>query len=413
VGRLGYYLYAGNLTSNGLRPHTGVDENNVYAKLQWELPERGTLLYTIAYNKSSRDDGQVTSRGFSLGLKAHSTLSTLSLKYPLSDRADLDISLRTTFRAVDATANTISSGELLQLGTGHEATGGGSASFAWRHRFHSIVVGTDFDHKDFDFDRSGSLFGSVTEQHFKTDKWGVYVNDTLTVGTLAITPGLRYDSMRQVGYFISPSLGVAWSLDDKTVLRAYAARGYSLPIIIPGATQERVFAVQAGIETSKIPYLWLKAGLFRNQISDIANRQGGIEKHLKQGVEVEARTVPLFNTSLTAGYTFIDATNRESGQTLENIPSQIVKLGLSYDDRRSLRGALLGRYAWWNASPDRNASYRPIIWDLNVSKKVLEAHDMALELFFSAHNIFNGAQYSDGFFKNARRWLEGGARFSF
>jgi hypothetical protein len=37
-----------------------------------------------------------------------------------------------------------------------------------------------------------------------------------------------------------------------------------------------------------------------------------------------------------------------------------------------------------------------------------------MELFFNAHNLFNGAQDTlDDGFKNARRWVEGGIRFNF
>jgi hypothetical protein len=35
-----------------------------------------------------------------------------------------------------------------------------------------------------------------------------------------------------------------------------------------------------------------------------------------------------------------------------------------------------------------------------------------MELFFNAHNLFNGAQYSWDAFKNSRRWVEGGIRFN-
>ncbi len=98
-----------------------------------------------------------------------------------------------------------------------------------------------------------------------------------------------------------------------------------------------------------------------------------LKKQLKQGVEVEGKTVPLFNASLSAGYTFIDAKDRDSGATLKNVPSQIVKLGLHYDDpQHSFRGALLGRYFWMNADSFLNAKDNTFIWDLNLAKKVLQ-----------------------------------------
>jgi hypothetical protein len=56
-----------------------------------------------------------------------------------------------------------------------------------------------------------------------------------------------------------------------------------------------------------------------------------------------------------------------------------------------------------NADSFLNAKDKTFIWDLNLSKKVIDYHDTTLELFFNAHNIFNGAQYSFDVFKNTRR----------
>jgi len=223
--------------------------------------------------------------------------------------------------------------------------------------------------------------------------------------------------MHPVGDFTSPSLGLAWNLNDKIILRAYAAHGYSLPLIIPDSTQEKVWTYQAGVETTHIPHLWLKTTLFLNYISNHQSFDSDGNPNLvnlkKQGVGVEAKTVPFFNTSFSAGYTFIDTKNQDNGEILNDIPRQIVKMGVLYDDKRTFRAALLGRYVFYNASPALNAKDSAIIWDLTLAKKILTVQDMALDLFFNAHNLFNGAQYPDAAFKNAPRWLEGGARFNF
>jgi vitamin B12 transporter len=397
VGRLGYYLFAGNLASDGLRPHTALDLNNLYAKLQWELPNQGSLLLTTGYTRQTVGEGQIDS--ISLDDKKKNFLSTLSWHNPLSDKADLDVSLRITSKRFDAFPPPVT--------ITRETTSGGSVKLTVRENIHSFAAGVDYDHVHYD---DGTTM-------VKSDPWGVFLNDTVTLGQFALTPGIRYDRMNPVGDFISPSMGVAWNPNEKTTLRAYVARGYGLPVFFPGVPQEKVFTVQTGVETAQLSYLWLKATLFLNYISDHqtfdSNGNTILIREQKQGAEVEARTVPVLNTSLSAGYTFIDATNRDTGETLQNIPSQIVKLGVHYDDREhNFKGALLGRYVWWKAS-DFNATYKPIIWDLNLAKKVLTVHDSTLELFFSAHNLFNGAQYDDGRFQNARRWVEGGLRCNF
>ena len=88
-------------------------------------------------------------------------------------------------------------------------------------------------------------------------------------------------------------------------------------------------------------------------------------------------------------------------------------IGLRYDDRKSFRAQLFGHYVWWNLPAEVMASYDDFIWDINVSKKIWSREKSAVELFFSAHNIFNGAQYTRGDIENPGRWVEAGTRISF
>ena len=403
IGPFGYYLYAGNLTSAGFRFNSAADQNDFYAKLRWEFPEHGSLLFTTGYDRGVVGEGDLRQWEFVSRTRRQSFLSTLSFNYPVNERIDLDLSLRTTYKKTISFGNELSGKPLEDL-FAREYSYGGSARLTWRGEANTLAVGTDFDHLD------------IKDDNFQlpSDKYGIFLNDTLTVGYVSITPGLRYDRMRPVGDFFSPSLGVAWNPTDKITLRAYAAHGYSLPILHPDATLEKVTTVQAGVETTQIPYLWLKGTFFRNQLTDVENTDtGSLVNELKQGVEVEGKTVPLFNTSLSAGYTFIDVTDSDTGEVIKDFPRQIVKLGIHYDDNSSFRGTLLGRYVWFNATAGNHAKSSAIIWDLNLAKKVFKRHDTAIELFFDAHNLFNGAQYSWDAFKNPRRWVEGGIRFNF
>ncbi len=417
IGPFGYYQYAENINSSGMRPITGIDANYLYSKLRWELPGQGSLLFTLGYTRESIGQGGDT---VDLAIRDHphyNLLYTSALNYPLGKQVDLDLSFRGANKYFFETINFLSTGDLLQVRSTQESSIGGSAKLTWRNQLQSLVAGVDFDHYKLDAHISSPLFAAATDLDFRSDKWGVFFNDTLTFGPLAFTGGIRYDRMHPVGDFTSPSLGFAWNLNGKTILRAYAARGYSLPLIIPGSTQEKVWTCQAGVETTQIPYFWLKTSLFLNYISDHQSFDSVgnpiLVKLKKQGVEVEVKTVPLFNTSFSAGYAFVDARDRDNGEIVKDIPRQIVKMGLHYDDKRTFRAAFLGRYVFYNASPALNAKESAVIWDLTLAKKVLSVQDLALELFFNAHNLFNGAQYPDATFKNTPRWLEGGARFNF
>ena len=410
LGQFGYYLYAGHLTSGGLRPHTPLDTHNLFGKFRWDIPERGSLLLTLAYTKQTVGTlDLIDFPGTPLDTydRKRNFVGNLALNYHLNDRTDLDLSLRSTSKLFNDLFHFYSPDPTLNF-TGfnltRESTHGGSAKLTWRGGSNTLATGADFDHLDLNYEG--------VPIRFKSDQWGVFLNDTLTLGDFSLTPGVRFDRLHQTGNFISPSLGATWNADEKTILRLYAARGYSLPDLLTSFDLEKVFTLQTGVETTHIPYLWLKTTLFRNQISDHQTSVGNV-RLLKQGVEVEARTVPVFNTHLSAGYTFSDNSNQTTGMTLIAVPRQIAKAGLHYDDRDSFRASLYGRYVWWNGSFGQGAHDNAVIWDLNLAKKVLRVHDTALELFFNAHNLFNGAQQSNEGFRGTPRWLEGGARLNF
>ncbi|HLO24556.1 MAG TPA: TonB-dependent receptor [Geobacteraceae bacterium] len=411
VGPFGYYLDAGHLTSGGLRPHTALDTYNLFGKFRWNIRERGSVLLTLDYTKQTVEDGQFIPYSFDLRDRKRNFLGNVAFNYHLTDRADLDVSLRSTSKYFNDTIRDISVFPPAQLPDNltRETTHGGSVKLTWRGGINAVAAGADFDHLDLNYEAAMT--------RFKSDQWGIFLNDTLTLGDFSLTPGVRFDRLHQTGNIVSPSLGATWQLDEKTILRLYAARGYSLPVLILGDRQEKVCTLQVGAETTRLPYVWFKTTLFLNYISDhqAYDVDGNLifVKEKRQGVEAEAKTVPIFNTSLSAGYTFIDARNRETGETLVQVPRQIGKMGVHYDDRTSFRASFIGRYVWWNGSTGLGARDNAIIWDLNLAKKILRVHDTALELFFNAHNLFNGAQYPDEITKGTPRWLEGGARFNF
>ena len=73
---------------------------------------------------------------------------------------------------------------------------------------------------------------------------------------------------------------------------------------------------------------------------------------------------------------------------------------------------LFGHYVWWDL--DKYCTeYDDFIWDLNLIKKIWSKKKAATELFFTAHNIFNGSQYTYGDSKNPGTWIEAGIRFKF
>jgi len=429
VAGVGYYLSGGGLLSDGLLPHNGFHGGNLYTKLKYTPTDRANLSFTLGYNKGTRGVGEVPLFDVSFDDVYQYLFATLSLDYSVTRELSLNLALRSRWR--DNTSYQ------KQLGTGYSLSGtqvedrdyGGGLKLVWTPKSHEVVFGADIG--------SGELESlSLKDGIQRLEKWAIFLNDTVALGDFSLIPGLRYDHTSTNGDFWSPSIGVTFAPLESTVLRAYVARGFNIPPLAftfgdgfffsanPNLQMETVWSYSLGFETTLLRYSWLKTTLFRHDINDIlgeAQLSPGTfsfvnrGKQRRQGVELEVRTMPVYNTSLALGYAFVNATDRETGEIIPGIARNIYDVGLLYDDRKSFRATLKGHYIHWHGEPMDNGRYTAMIWDLYLSKKLFAIDDdrRIVEAFFSSHNIFNGAQYPAFPFRNPRRWFEGGLRFYF
>lgn len=429
AGTLGYYLAGGGLLSDGLQPHTMLQSGNLYNKFQWQPSDDSRLTLTLDYLNNSRGFGEFPQFGISFFERDNRFFSTLSLQQSLTEDLRLDVTFRTLQTKTEIKLSPYHSDEALENSRVNESTFGGSASLTWNQQWHTLVFGSDFD-----FGRSDSNLYASNPQHL--DKWAFYLNDTMKFGRFSLTPGVRYDNTSTNGDFWSPSIGATCTIADATVIRGYVSRGFSIPPLAktvgtgffslpnPALKMEQVWSYSAGFETAALKYLWLKTTYFRHDISDAiigirlsdefdTNINAG--KQRREGVEVEIKTTPVYNLSFTGGFTFINAKDKTTGEVIKDIPRYSYDLGVQYDNSRIIKALLKGRYVDWNAFPDPDfkGKYDALIWDLNLSKAINLTEAVTAELFFTAHNLFNGAQYSFSLYKNPRRWFEGGIRFAF
>ncbi len=431
VDTVGYYLFLGNLRTNGMTPNTPFYENNLYTKIKWDATKKLSMLFTLGYNKGHRGEGQ--DQGYLFGNGFEYLFSTLSLRYRITDEAGLNLSVRTSRLRNDFRYTEIASG-LFTAPNYRDKGDGGSLDFTWSHGSHSFVAGADYD-------RGNLKSNSITGGSQDLNKLAFFANDTITLGRFSVTPGVRHDRTNTNGSFTSPSLGVTYKLGEKTILRGYVERGFSIPplsstfgtgffsIPNPDLKMEKVWSYQAGVESTALKYFWLKTTLFRHDISDAIDNEelndGSFMavnrgRQRRQGVEIEVKTVPLFNTSLLAGFAFIDARELEgaplgffdfsAGKKIPNIPRYTYDVGILYSNNKLLTASLRGHYIWWNAESVLDGSYNAFIWDLNLARQFSLADRRDIEIFFTAHNLFNASQYLQSPFKNPKRWVEAGLR---
>jgi len=427
TGSLGYYLAGGGLLTDGLEPNSALSSGNVYAKLEWRPTDDSALTFSVGYDAGSRGLSEYPPFGVSFHNPYNYFFTTLAFNQRLTDELTFDLAFRGARRSGQIEQNVLGTDVEIQNFKSKDTNIGGSARISWQQKRHNLIFGTDID-----FGKLQSRDVSNGSQDL--DKWAFYANDTVRLGTFSVTPGLRYDHTTTNGDFWSPSLGVTCALADSTVIRGYVARGFSIPplgftfgtgifsVPNPNLKMERVWSYSAGFETAALKYVWLKTTYFRNDVSDAISSTllpSGLftfinsGKQRREGVEVELKTSPVYHLSFTTGFTFINAKDRTTGEVIKDVPRYAYDVGIQYDDSRFLRAVLKGRYIDWNAFPEDNGKYGAMIWDLNLSRKLPLPDGLEGEVFFTAHNLFNGAQYVIDIYKNPGRWFEGGLRFSF
>ncbi len=426
----GYYLAAGRLQTDGLLPNFHVNGDNVYTKLTYDLTDKTNVLFALGYEKSRRGDGYTTF--FTLNdVSEDDVLSiqhtTVALNSSLNQNLDLNVSMRTLRQVFeDDFSGVVVEGDHIT-----DKSYGSSAKLTWKNESQVIVLGTDADAKTF---YSKDVPGGERELR----KWAVYANDTISLNRLSITPGVRYDHTNSNSAITSPSLGLAYNVENSTIVRLYAAKGFTNPPVgfayvdnlystpNPDLKMEKVYSYQAGVETASLKYFWTKVSVFWNEIRDGFSVETSPVDPAKQmfvngnrqrrrGIDFEVKTASVYNTFLTAGTEYIDAKDLDTDTRLKFQPTRIYDLGIHYDDQQSFKALLNGRYIDWNIDPSwgTHASYGSFVFDLHMTKKILQHKDASLEAFADAHNLFNGSQYIDDRYKNPKRWIEGGIRYNF
>jgi len=420
LDRFGYYLSGGTIHSDGLLANNAVDQHNVYAKFNYQTASQGTLTLGSSFVNVNRGDVQTATTHDASGREG--SYSFLNFTQPLPNALRLDLDLRESRKRDVTRWNDFFDAVVIPYREFHlrESTLGASAKLSWGDADANLVSGVEYEHaeaKQWEVLAPDSPF--ITNKTW--NRWGLFSNGSYTLGPLTILPGIRFDHTGLSSDAVSYSLGGTLELTEKTVVRGYFARGYSLPNAIWNNGPQKVRTLQGGVETGEIPGLWLKGTYFYNDIwnvevgdFDLDHPGVTLRSQIKQGFEVEARTLPVFNFSLTTGYTYVDARDHDTGTRLYDAPEHGVKLGLHYDNPGvGLTGVITGNYVRWFADPGNGAKDNSVIFDLSLTQKLAPKHELSPELFFSIHNIFDDGQYLKDRWLNTGRWLEGGARFKF
>ncbi|MDD1750125.1 MAG: TonB-dependent receptor [Methanothrix sp.] len=441
AGPVGYYLFAGHQDSDGLRYNRNFNNDDFFAKINIPVSKNVTLGFSSGY--SDLDIKSLVSQDLNYMGKiiARAFFVTGFIDATLTRELSLKLSLYTNRQRGIVNEGLINPETNLLNKIYDNNTTGENAKLVWTHGMHTAVIGTDIIHSS--LDQNVVVLASRPE----VDKWAVFANDSINLGKLTITPGIRYDQNNISGSFVSPSLGITYKLGEHSVARASVARGFSYPNLIdtkigdgyyldpnPDLKPEEVWSYQAGLESNITDYILAKATVFYhdmkdsmvkeyyasngppgctgdattpNPCNDLIVNKGNTRR---KGFELEAETVPFYNVSFKGGIAYVET---------DPLPESVhtwkysYNLAVKYDDRKSFMAQLWGTYKWFITRPDSTGKYNDFIWDINLQKKIYSTDKTKTELFLTAHNIFNASQYDDSLYQNPRRWVEAGIRFKF
>ncbi len=423
AGPIGLYARAGHTGSDGFYPYTRALTNDLYVKATADIAENLTAWGALWYNNAK--SGLEIPFFMADSAYTHEYMYAAGgLDYKPFDGGKISLNLRTSKYDINRIRSIASLGFYQETPSRNEDTGG-SLKFTYATGAHAIVAGLDLEHGSLEVPSPGFELGIT--------KYAGYVNDTITMGRWAVTPGIREDHNTVSGSFTSPSLGVTYEAARWLLLRAQASRGFNAPplgvfepelfyTVNPDLKMEQVWSYNAGVEIAAPGFSSIKATVFLHNVKDEMENVylsptlftvENIGKTRHQGAELEVRTNPVYHTDLSAGVVFIDSTDRTIGEVLKNTPRYTYDIGADYVTEK-LKADLRGHYIWWNADsqdPLPQAKYNGFVWDLSVTGRVYNGNTLSASLFLTAHNIFDVSEDSSSIYPTPRRWVEAGTRF--
>ncbi|WP_236026349.1 TonB-dependent receptor plug domain-containing protein [Geomonas azotofigens] len=424
----GYYLTGGTIRSDGLVPGNNVDFSHGFGKITYNFI--GGAKATLGLDARYADTGVLTATRYDISQTGTTRYldGYLALQVPLAARASLDITGRGGLRDTEDRRSLISQSLLIFNARAREVHQGYTAALNLGDAHQGVKAGVEFERIGVT-QRELVRHAPGSDADLTLTRYSAYANGTFTIGRLSLLPGVRVDHLNLLDDPFSATMGATVRLGENTLLRGYAARGYSLPMIsFFGSTNgevqhelQQVATVQWGAESSAVPYLWLKGMLFHNNVWNVQeyDYQAGVLREVKQrrhGIDLELRTSSWHGFALTGAYTFTDARNRDTGAELDSNqsgPRHAAKGSLSYNNAAAgFTGVLTGNYVNWRLD-DPTAHPVATFFDLHLNQKLAPAQENSPELFLSLRNIFDAKLYQYDFHQAAPRWFEIGGRFRF
>jgi iron complex outermembrane receptor protein len=340
--------------NNGITDHTDYDRfYNTLAKLSYGD-------FTLEGIYSSRTKGIPTaSFGADFNDRRNRTTDShwlADLKYAHSLGESVDVTGRLFYDSYDYDGNYVYSGVVNRdLGRGRWCGGEMQAAVKLFDR-HRLIAGSEFrdnirqDQQNF----NESPFTSYLDDRRESQIWAVYLQDEFSIlDNLILNSGVRYDHYSTFGSTVNPRLALIYTPFDGTVFKFLYGSAFRAPNVFelyynlpsqnvkgnPNLGPEKIRTYELIYEQYIGNHLRGTIEGFYNYIDNlivqVTDPADGffVFKNLSRaqadGVETELEAK--FDNGLTgrASYTFQDAWDSDTGQTLVNSPRHLAKLNVT------------------------------------------------------------------------------------
>ncbi len=275
---------------------------------------------------------------------------------------------------------------------------------------------------------------TIEGSEYEPDNYALYLQDEWSVGDkLLIIPGIRYDEPEGFDSEISPKLGITWFIHPNMRMKANYGHSYATPgtgqlfkdwygmggryhilgnkDLKPEVSDsyEIAFEGEKGKLGGRIAY-------FFNDVTDLIDmveignegprttvyQYANINEAEIQGAEVEMDYRITDSLSFTAGYTHIDAKDKDTDERLEQRPKNKIIAKLFYSNRKhDFDVNIWGEHTADYLQEEENYSYT--VCNINFKKRLFEKYELyaGVENFFDEkeedlHDRVLGAYYYGG-----------------
>lgn len=305
----------------------------------------------------------------------------------------------------------------------------------------TLTTGAEFQRQSIDHlmkSYPDGVYHSEAPIHEDLDTVSCYIQDELTLfKNLTLVPGIRYDDHSTFGDSWNPKLSLMYRLWENTTFRGSVGKGFKSPTITqlyysvpwyhvsywikanPDLEPEKSIGYTASIEQSLMKdKVILSLSLFRNDLKnkviietsdELYNGEEmrvyrNVEEAMTQGADFSAKMMFDSNLSISAGYSYADTENKDTGKELTYVPHHQVTLSPAYEyEPWGLGGS--ATYGWFSKQyTDADNTY---IQDEHsvLDAQIYKQFGKSIKLCFQVDNIFDSDKGDERNFRTGRTLL--------